>query len=83
MLDFNKIMNDYKGVIPMEIIQVKPEPFMVRIWPDNTWAIVEDIREGEYDWKSDDYQDIDMCNFEQFNKLDQALQNELAQSIMG
>ena len=56
---------------------------IIRIWPDNTWAIVEDIQEGEFNHKSDDYQDVDIYDFEAWNKLDPALSKEITEEVMG
>jgi hypothetical protein len=56
---------------------------MVRIWPDDTWVLVEDFREGEWAWKSDDYHDVDIYDHEAFSKLDFALRIAISDAIMG
>ncbi len=28
----------------------------VVLWPDGTWATVGEVRDGNYDWKSDDFE---------------------------
>lgn len=50
------------------------QPLMVRVWPDDTFDLIEDIRDGDYDWKSDDYQDVDINNSNSFNALEPSLQ---------
>ncbi|ANH09049.1 MAG TPA: hypothetical protein VGN93_30855 [Shinella sp.] len=36
--------------------QLNPKDFA--IWPDGSWAQIEDIWRGDYTWKSDDYEVI-------------------------
>lgn len=33
---------------------LQPDDFV--IWPDGSWAQIEDIWRGDYTWKSDDYE---------------------------
>jgi len=28
----------------------------IAVWADGSWATLDDIRRGEFDWKSDDYE---------------------------
>lgn len=30
----------------------------IAVWADGTWATLEDVRAGEFDWMSDDYEII-------------------------
>lgn len=59
-----------------------PAPFMVRIWADNSHAAVEDIREGEYNHMSDDYQDINVWDPSQLNTLEHSLQQDIIHDYM-
>ena len=59
------------------------EALMVRIWPCNDFAIVEDICCGDYDHKSDDYQDVNINNMRAFNKLDLELQIQITEAVFG
>ncbi|WP_371349210.1 hypothetical protein [Ancylobacter sp. IITR112] len=34
-------------------------PDDIVLWPDGSWATLEEVRNGDYDWKSDDYEIID------------------------
>ncbi|MCF3640319.1 hypothetical protein LXM94_10110 [Rhizobium sp. TRM95111] len=36
----------------------KPHPDDYALWPDGSWAQLEDIWRGQYTWKSDDYEVI-------------------------
>lgn len=37
----------------------QPHPDDIVLWSDGTWATLEGVRNGEYDWKSDDFEIID------------------------
>ncbi len=30
----------------------------IAVWPDGTWAFIGDIRRGDYDYMSDDYEQV-------------------------
>ena len=36
----------------------EPHPDDIVLWPDGSWATLEEVRNGDYDWKSDDYEVI-------------------------
>ncbi|MFG1210452.1 hypothetical protein [Xanthobacter flavus] len=40
----------------------EPHPDDVVLWPDGSWATVEDVRNGAFDWRSDDYENIDQMD---------------------
>lgn len=71
------------SIINMNPMPVQNQPLMLRIWPDNTWTIVEDIREGEYAHMSDDFTDIDFFDVPKFTTLPQELQDEIELEVMG
>ncbi|MDQ0304922.1 hypothetical protein [Ancylobacter polymorphus] len=37
----------------------QPHPDDIVLWPDGTWATLEQVRNGDFDWMSDDYEIID------------------------
>ncbi len=42
------------------LAHVQPDTCIIRLWPDGTWAVVDDINYGDYDHMSDDYRDVDL-----------------------
>ena len=67
--------------MPMGDAKASTTSLLIRIWPDNTWAPVDDIRDGEFAWKSDDYSDVDINDPEALTKLDKALVEEILEGI--
>lgn len=56
---------------------------IVRVWPDESWAVVEDIGEGEYGWRSDDVLHVDLYDPECERKLNPGLYAEIVEGVMG
>lgn len=74
----------------MSNINMNPMPcsgtgsLIVRIWPDGTFATLEDIREGDYSHMSDDYEDLDLYDFDKIQSYhNQSLMNQIIEEIMG
>jgi len=40
----------------------QPHPDDIVLWPDGSWATLEEVRNGDYDWKSDDFEIIDQLD---------------------
>lgn len=51
--------------------------FIVRVWPDRTACPVEDICPGDFDWKSDDFMDVDANDPAAIDKLEPQLRAEI------
>ncbi|MES4992548.1 hypothetical protein ACTJJ7_11820 [Phyllobacterium sp. 22229] len=47
-----------------------PQPDDIVLWPDDSWATLRDVRNGHYDWKSDDYEIIDHTHTARLKALD-------------
>lgn len=56
------------------------EAIIIRVWPCNTWLVLEDEPNG-YPHMSDDYVDININHRHQFSRLDQELQNEIIAAL--
>ncbi len=41
----------------------------IAVWPDGTWATIEDVRNGEYTWRSDDYEIVRYDDTDRLNAL--------------
>jgi len=80
MMREENLMGQMQKLTPSNPVE---NQYLVRIWPDNSWAVVDDIKSGEYDWKSDDYRDVDMYNVDDLNGLDAGLLQELLVELLG
>lgn len=40
----------------------QPHPDDIVLWPDGSWATVEDVRNSAFNWRSDDYEIIDQMD---------------------
>lgn len=61
--------------------EAKREPWLIRIWPDGTHQAVA---EGEpYPHMSDDFQLLDLWDFDAFFKLSPELQKEIEETYVG
>ncbi|MBA8907949.1 hypothetical protein [Aminobacter ciceronei] len=46
----------------------RPDPEDIALWPDGSWAHLGDVWNGEFDWKSDDYEVIGHDDEERLSK---------------
>jgi hypothetical protein len=39
------------------------------VWPDGTWATMDDVRSGHYDWMSDDFEIVRLADEHRLREL--------------
>jgi hypothetical protein len=49
----------------------------VVVWADGTWATWSEVRSGEYDFMSDDYEVVDALNYDRMRELGIEIDEEL------
>lgn len=45
------------------------DPDDIAIWPDGTWAYIEDVRRGDYHFMSDDYEIVPIDDLARLTSL--------------
>ena len=47
------------------------------VWPDGTWATMDEVRSGEFNWKSDDFELVRLEDELRLQQLGLADENDL------